>query len=485
MALASLILNSALNAFTWVMVNSKLVFEGFILVYFIAVNSLYTFVYLASFFEIRRQHKRSFIDDYDQFNKSKLAPGVSLIIPAYNEKLHAIDSIRSYLGVKYPKFEVIVVNDGSTDKTLELLIEEFQLVKSYRLFRNDAKSKPITGFYVSKTHSNLFVVDKINGGKGEALNAGLNVARHPYFASLDADAFLENDALLRIMKPFFENPKDVIGCGGIIRIFNGCALKNGEVAEISLSNNPLVLFQINEYIRAFTAFRSGFGFLKCLPISSGAFSLFNTELAREIGGFDCTEIGEDFEMLIRMHRKMMDKKRKYEIKFCAYPICWTEVPDTLKGLSRQRNRWHRGLISVLHKHERMLFNPAYKAVGNFSLPFFVFCELAGPIVEAAGYFYILYSIFTGAFHSVFFLSFFLVAILWGALLSVLAVLYEEINFNWYKKWQHILTLLIFSVLENFSYRQFTVFWRLQGMLDYFRGDQSWGKIERHGFKISK
>ncbi|MFA5105175.1 MAG: glycosyltransferase [Candidatus Margulisiibacteriota bacterium] len=461
---------------------SRIIFESFVLVYFIVINTMYTIVFLISFIEVRKQKKRSFIDDYDYFYRSKLAPGVSLIVTAYNESLNIRDSINSYLKLQYPKFEIIVSNDGSTDDTLKILIDEFKLKKVYHVLQDQARSKPVTSYYVSEKYPNLIVVNKENGGKADALNAGLNAAHYPYFASLDGDAILQPDALLRIMKPIFENPRRIIGAGGIIRVINDCIVEEGEIKEVELSKNPLVIFQTIEYIRAFTASRAGFSLLKSLPIVSGAFSLYNTSIAREIGGYDPDAIGEDFEFLTRIHRTMKDKKRDYEVKFLAYPICWTEVPQTFKALGMQRNRWHRGLISVLHKHERMIFNPRYGRIGFFSLPFFFFFEFVGPIIETLGYFYIILALLTFSLKPTFFFSFLLLAILWGTLLSMLAVLYEDLNFRWYKKWYQVLFLIFFAIIENVSYRQITVFWRIQGLIAYLRGEKSWGSLQRKGFR---
>ncbi|OGC24885.1 hypothetical protein A2291_01945 [candidate division WOR-1 bacterium RIFOXYB2_FULL_42_35] len=372
--------------------NSRIIFEAFVILYFLVINSMYTMVFLVSFFEVRIQNRRAFIDDYEHLNNSKLAPGVSLIVSAYNERVLIKDSVRSYLNLQYPRFEIIVVNDGSTDDTLEILAKEFGLIKTFKRLRTHARCKPVKGYYVTERDSNLIVIDKQNGGKADALNAGINAAHYPYFASLDGDAILQGDALLRIMKPIYENPNKVVGVGGIIRVMNDCDLEDGQVKEIRMSRNPLVIFQILEYIRAFTAGRTGFSLLKSLPIASGAFSLYNTTMAREMGGYDPNAIGEDFEFITRVHRTMREKKRDYEVKFRAYPICWTEVPSTIKALAKQRNRWHRGLTGVLQKHEKMLFNPRYGSIGLFSLPFFFLFEFMGPIVEGIGYIYILTSV---------------------------------------------------------------------------------------------
>ncbi len=464
--------------------NLVTLFETNVLLYFLAINGMYTFLFLLAFFEVRKQHKRAFIDDYDYFYKSKLAPSISLLVTAHNEELCIVESVKSYLALQYPKLEVIVINDGSTDGTLELLKRTFKLKKVYRVLQARIKCQNIKGYYVSQLYSNLIVLDKIQGGKGDALNAGLNAARYPYFASLDADAILEKDALLRIMKPLYENPNYNIGAGGIVRVINGCRVENSMVKDVRLSKNPLVIVQVLEYIRAFTAGRAGFALLKALPIVSGAFSVYRTVVARRIGGYDPKALGEDFEFVVRFHRALRERKKRYNLMYRAYPICWTEVPETLKLLGRQRNRWYRGLTYALHKHERMLLNPLYGRIGFLSLPFFFFFEFLGPIIEGIGYVYLAYYLLSGRMLSFFVLTFLALALLWGVFLSLLAVLFEDLNFHWYNKWYNVATLILFAFLENIFYRPLHTFWRLTGLVDYLRGKKGWGIMERKGFQTA-
>ncbi|MBU0731929.1 glycosyltransferase family 2 protein [Patescibacteria group bacterium] len=461
-------------------INSTL--QIVILIYFLQINLLYTFFTVLAFFEVRRQGKRIFIDDYAYLYHSKLTPGVSLLVPAYNEEATIVDSLKSHLRNKYPKYEVICINDGSTDKTLEILKKEFKLKeKKNHVIRTDVLNKPIRGYYVSTIDSSLIVIDKEGGGKSDALNAGINVARYPYFMSLDADTMLEEDAILKIMKPMVENPKNVAS-GGIVRVINGCTEKDGIVSEIKLSKNSLVRFQVLEYIRAFTAGRAGFSRIKNLLIVSGAFGVFKKDEVIELGGYKLGNIGEDMEVLVNLHEESRKAKRDYNILYRAYPVAWTEVPENLKSLGRQRNRWHRGLAGVLWSYKHMLFNPKYGSVGMFGLPFFFLFEFLGPIIEFTGYLYLIVLIAAGIINWPFFFLFLALAILWGVFLSISALLFEELNFKWYKKWYYIIILLIYAVIENVSYRQITVWYRIKGLLSFARGEKAWGKQERKGFK---
>lgn len=447
---------------------------------------MYSLLTLLAYFEVRSQRKRSFIDDYTYLRRSKLTPGISLLVPAHNEETTIVEAIKSHLRTNYPKYEVIIINDGSTDKTIEVLREEYKLKKIYRVIQTCIKTRKVKGYYISETEPNLVFIDKVNGGKADALNAGINAARYHYFMSIDADVILEKDAMLRVMKPLLENPEKNFAAGGIIRVANGCIVKKGEIKEIKLSRKPLPIFQVLEYIRAFTAGRAGFSKLKSLVIVSGAFGAFNTEQTRRIGGYEHKTVGEDMELLVRLHRRLRERKiKKYNIFFRAYPVCWTEVPETLRILGRQRNRWHRGLCDVISRHKRMIFNPRYGPIGLFSMPFFFLFEYLGPIIEMIGYIYLIYLTAFSIVDWPFFLAFLALAILWGMLLSVSAVLFEELNFKWYRKWYYIAVLIIFAIFENLGYRQLTVLWRIYGFYDFLRKKQAWGAMPRKGFQSVK
>lgn len=459
--------------------------DAFILLYFVGLNGIYSFLTFLAFFEVRRQCRRSFIDDYAYLYSSKLTPGATLLVPAYNEEVTIIEAVRSHLQTKYPKLEVIVINDGSKDGTFEILKKEFELIKVYRVMHAGIKTKEIKGYYISLTHPRLVVIDKVNGGKADALNVGINASKHPYFISIDADVILEEDAVLRIMKPFAENPDRYMAAGGIVRVANGCIEERGEIKEVKLSQKPLVAFQVMEYLRTFTAGRAGFSRLNSLLIVSGAFAVFNVEEARRIGGYAPNSVGEDMELLVKFHRSLRHGKRKYNILYCAYPVCWTEVPESLEILGRQRNRWQRGLCEVLSRHKRMLFNFRYGRIGLFAMPFYFLFEFMGPIIELLGYLYLILLIIFGFVNLPFIFLFLVLAVLWGILLSVSAVLFEDLNFKWYTQWQYIAKLLLFAILENFGYRQMTAVWRIQGSIDYFRGKKSWGAMTRKGFQPAK
>jgi cellulose synthase/poly-beta-1,6-N-acetylglucosamine synthase-like glycosyltransferase len=344
----------------------------------------------------------------------------------------------------------------------------------------------VRGIYRSTLpeYRNLVVVDKENGGKADALNAGINVAQHPYVCSIDADSLLEDDALQKVMKPFLED-ETVIAAGGIVRIANGCEVMNGRVVRVGLSSKLLPIFQVVEYFRAFLSGRMAWHGVNGLLIISGAFGMFRRADLIEAGGYNHETVGEDMELVVRLHRYNRERKKPYRIAFVPDPVCWTEVPETARILSRQRNRWQRGLLDTMLIHARMLFNPRYGIVGVAAMPYFFLVELLGPVIELAGYVVMVLMLALGILDLQMAVLFFVVALLYGVMFSVGSVLLEEISFQRYPNPKDIAVLLSFGVLENFGYRQLTVWWRIRGFLDYIRGRHVWEAMPRKGFEPAR
>ncbi len=452
-----------------------------ILLYFFAINSVYSLLTFMSFIEVHDQAKRAFIDDYAYMLRSKIVPGLTVLVPCYNEEGIVVDNVHSLLTSKYPRIEVVVINDGSSDGTLEKLVGEFGLRPSRRVVRGNIQAQAIRSIYTSPDDPRLIVVDKENGGKADSLNVGLNVCHMPYVLTIDADVVLDEGALLRIMKPILDDPERTVAGGGIVRIVNECKVRGGQVIRPKLPRQPLVLFQIVEYMRAFTAGRAGFARLDSLVIISGAFGVFSAGVLRKIGGFDPGTVGEDLEVMIRLHRYMRKRKRDYRVFYAAFPICWTEAPDSLRVLGRQRRRWHRGLSEALWRHRSMIFNPRYGRIGMFAMPVFLLFEWWGPLLEAVGYSLFIYLIISGNFDFWFFLPFLTIAVLWGIFLSVSSVAMQDIEFRWLSRWRSLQRLITYAVMENLGYRQLTLVWRLQGLVGWIFGRQKWGAMPRKGF----
>jgi cellulose synthase/poly-beta-1,6-N-acetylglucosamine synthase-like glycosyltransferase len=461
-------------------------FALLVLLYFLMVTGGYLILLLVSTRAVRTYMRRTRSIDYLAILRSEFATPVSILAPAFNESATIVQSVHSLLSLEYPSLEVIVINDGSTDATLRVLTEEFSLRLSSLASFPQIPTKEIRGIYVStkRQWDTLIVVDKVNGGKADALNAGINVARHPLFCAIDADSILESDALLKVARPFMDNPH-VVAAGGIIRIANDCLVERGRVTDVRLPHKRLPLFQIIEYLRAFLAARMAWSTLNALLIISGAFGMFRRDIVIACGGYKTDTVGEDMELVTRMHRVLLERGAPYRMVFIPDPVCWTEAPETLRSLGRQRNRWHRGLLDTVLRHRRMLFNPRYKAVGLLALPFFTLVELLGPIIEALGYLVIPVATALGMLDISTFVLFTTMAVVYGIFVSIAAVLLEEISFRRYGRPADLLRLLLHAFFENLGYRQMTVWWRVKACWDYFRGEKSWGAMPRRGFARAK
>jgi cellulose synthase/poly-beta-1,6-N-acetylglucosamine synthase-like glycosyltransferase len=452
----------------------------FVLGYFLAINGVYLTLYVISFAEIADYVRRETFSGFAELFTSNYAPPVSVVVPAYNEEATIVSSVRSFLTLHYPLHQVVVVNDGSKDGTLDALIREFDLYESDQPVRLQLETAPLRCIYTAP-HERLVVVDKENGGKSDALNAGVCAASYPLVCCMDADIVLEEDALLRVARPMIESGS-VAAVGGIVRVANGCEFEKGRIIKVKTPRKALPNFQIVEYLRAFIASRTAWSKLGCLMIISGAFGMFRRRDLISAGGYATDTVGEDMELVTRMHRVLLENDRKYRISFVPDPIAWTEVPDTLRVLGRQRDRWHRGLIDTLSRHRRMIFNPRYRAAGLLGLPYFLIFELLGPVVELLGYVAFVAGLALGVLDAQFALAFLLVAIGLGVLLSTAAVFLEELRLERYPRWRDLLKLTAYGVLENFGYRQINTFWRAKAIVSYLRKNTDWGAMERKGFE---
>jgi cellulose synthase/poly-beta-1,6-N-acetylglucosamine synthase-like glycosyltransferase len=458
-----------------------LAFNDVVLLYFLAISLHYLALMVIGFWETLRVVHNVQWQDERRLMQSPFTPPVSIIATAYNEEANIVESVRSLLTLHYPRFEVIVVNDGSTDRTLEILTETFALRHVSRSFEYLVPCRPIRGAYESTVFPNLVVVDKENGGcKADATNGGLNFAMYPLVCVLDADSVLDDDALLRTVRPFVQDPGRTVGTGGSVRIVNGCEVRAGRVTRVRLPGRLLPLLQVVEYLRGFLFARMGWSRLNALPIISGAFGVFDKRLILRAGGYEQTSLGEDFEMVIRLHRYIGDHRLPYRLRFVPDPVCWTEVPETLRVLRRQRSRWHRGLLDTLLRHRAMIGRPRYGSVGLLSLPAFVAFELLGPVVELLGYLVVPIAYLVGILNTPYMLAFLALAFLLSILLSIFAVLLDDIAFRRHARVQDLALLILASVVENLGYRQITVWWRVCAFWEYWRGDSGWGQMERRG-----
>jgi len=411
---------------------------------------------------------------------SSAVPRVSILVPAYNESLSIVDSVRSLLTLHYPYYEVVLVNDGSTDDTLEQLKAAYDLYEVPPAVMRRLRTERVRAYYRSHTWTKLLVVDKINGGKADSLNVALDAARYPYVLACDADTLIEPDALLRLARPFLFDQK-IAAVGGTIRVVNSCRVEDGRVIDARVDSRWLAGIQTVEYLRAFLFGRLGWNLLGGNLIISGAFGLFRRDYLTEILGYATSTVTEDFELIVRLQRHLKEKAIRASVVFIPDPVAWTEVPVSIAVLGRQRERWHRGLIATMVAHRRLLFNPRYGATGLLAMPYFLFGELLAPLVELVGLVLSLGGAAFGLLHPRYALAFFAVAYLYGSVLSLAAILMEEVSFHRYRRRSDTWRLVAFAFLEPFGYRQITVWFRLKAFVRYFRGDHSWGRMKREGF----
>jgi len=451
--------------------------------FFVAFLVVHTGLLVAAEIELHRYAVRTKAIGLRHRVRSPLAPAVSILVPAYNEGLSIADSVRSLLALDYPRTEIVVINDGSTDDTIERLTKEFGLRRIIRPTPPYLPHKPVRGVYAPDSDLRLLVVDKENGGKADSLNAGINFASHPLFCAVDGDSMLEQDALVKTALPFIEDPLRTVASGGLIRIANGCRIETGRVAEARLPGERLPMFQVIEYARAFFAARTGWSAIGGLLIISGAFGIFRTDMVIAAGGYRTGIVGEDMELVLRLHRVCRLRGKPYRIVYVPDPVCWTEAPASAKVLRRQRSRWHRGLIEALYLHRRMMGNPRYGVVGLVALPSMLLFEALGPLIELAGYGVSLAALVAGVIAPLGFVLFLAVAILYGQFLTLGAIALEDATFNRYPAWGDLRRLLGYAFAESFGFRQMMHLWRLEGFWQLIRKSE-WGAMERRGFSGS-
>lgn len=460
------------------MVQSVIEFTTwFVLAYFVMLNGGYLLLNLFSFLSLRRWNEERILDDLPQ-TYAGLDPPISLLVPAYNEESTIAASVRSMLQIAYSQLEIIVINDGSKDGTLEALKQEFALVPFPEAYRVQIPTKPINGIFRSTRYPNLRVIDKVNGGKADSLNAGINASRFPLFCGVDADSVLQRDSLQRVVRPFLRDPT-MVATGGTIRIANGCEVRGGYLTSVGLPRNIWAMFQVVEYLRAFLFGRLGWSALNGMLIISGAFGLFRKDVVVRAGGYRPKTIGEDMELIVRMHRILRDEGTPYRIEFVPDPVCWTEAPEDWRTLKNQRVRWQRGLSESLVANWGLMFNRRGGVPGWCAFPFMVMFEWLGPLIELFGYAFMLFAFSFGLVSWQALVVFLFVAIGLGIMLSVSGLLLEEMSFHIYPKGRHLAWLALIVILENFGYRQLNSYWRLIGLWRWAtQGEASWGTMTR-------
>lgn len=455
-------------------------FNYFVLYYMVSINTFYAILFIVAIRALYIDRKKKRYWSYADMAGSSYTPPLSIVVPSYNEEETIVDNVKALLSLEYNEFELIIVNDGSKDDTLGQLIREFDMVKMDMPYRKEIKTKEVNGLYLSALFENIVVVDKANGGKADALNAGINMSKYPIITSIDADSIIERDSLIKVIRPFVEDPTVVVS-GGVVRPVNDCTVDKGFIEKVRLAKSNLARFQTVEYLRAFLFGRLGLGSLNALLIVSGAFGVFKKTTVIDAGGYTEDTIGEDMELIVKIHRMMRDKGKAYQIVFVPDPVCWTQVPEDTAVLKSQRKRWHIGLMDSMIKHKKMMFNPKYGIVGMLAMPYYFFVEMLGAIVETLGYLTFVASFWLGLINFEFFMLFLAVSVLYGIFLSTSAILLDEYNFSKYSEIKEYLLLMLYSIIENVGYRQLTAWWRFSAFLTYRKKSKVWGDMKRTTF----
>ncbi len=448
------------------------------IVYFILMQTYMVFLALASGMALRRNHHIRRFGRVGEMLSSKSSPPVSIIIPAYNEEAGIVDAIRSMSIVKYPRFELVVTNDGSTDGTLEALIAAFELEKVKIPVRRGIETAHVRAIYRGRSGVDLTLIDKENGGRADALNAGINAARYPYVFCTDADVILAPDCLVQAMQRVVEDRERTVGVGGNIRPLNGSRVQLGHLIEATVPKKIIPRFQVLEYVRTFLASRPAWSWMNALPLVSGAFGIWRRDAVLAVGGFSSGHMGEDLDLTMRIHRHYLQTKIPYRIVYEPSAVIWTEVPETVRVLRRQRIRWHRGLMRAIGDFKGMTFNPRYRQLGMVTWAAFYLFEYLAPIIEFVGWFVIPVAWYLGALNGLSLVWMLLIALGMGVLNSVMALLLDE-SYGYFNSPEDTSRLVVMALIENFGIRQMTVLWRIRAMAGG-RSVKGWGNMERRG-----
>lgn len=490
------------------------IWESIFIIYTLVYNAITIFLIFGAWLRVRFLLRLDQIIEYDNLYRSPFAPSVALIVPAFNEQHTIVDTMRSLFKLKYQNVEFIIVNDGSTDETVDELIKAFHFVRRDVSYAETLPTARVRGFYEAMAQDQdhkirrIILIDKENGGKADSLNCGVNAALSPYICCVDADTIIDPMTLLEIMQPIVESTDKIVASGGQVAIFSRSATQ-GDSGQRELPKSWLAMFQLVEYMRSFTISRTGLAGFNLLLILCGVFAVFNRKLICDVGGFlsgknsskialeycgQKTTVADDIEIIVRLQRYLKEKELPGRILFLPYPIVWTQAVNNLKDYGKQRSRWYRGLLQVLFFHKKLLFNPKYGKIGLFAMPYLYFFEAIGPILELLGYISVPILYFLGLLNFDFFLLLLILSVLTGVLISLVAVLigiWSEgkiakdralSSLFHFEGFRNKLKVLSFSMLSMVGYRQMQIYFQLKGFIDYFRGVERWDKFKHDKFE---
>jgi cellulose synthase/poly-beta-1,6-N-acetylglucosamine synthase-like glycosyltransferase len=438
----------------------------------IVSNLFYVFLLIAATIRIRKEKMNH------PFLNYRTLP-VTLVVPAYNEEKSIEQSVKSFLNQDYPVFEIILINDGSKDKTAEIVLKMFHfeplpVPEHFKLGMGKVKA-----MYFCE-EKNITFVDKENSGKADSLNFGIELSKYEYICTVDADSILSPFAFRRTCWEFIKTP-ETLACGSAIRVFNGAEIKeNGEIAYTQ-PKSLLEFCQMMEYKKSFYTGRLGWDLFKSTMIISGAFGMYKKSALLEVGGYDRDSVGEDMDLIIRMHKHFLKKKIEYVISYIPDPLCLTEVPSDFATLSKQRNRWQRGLMESIFKGDTILFSNGKSFFSRFAIPFYIFTEIVSPIVEVTSYLMIAFGLYFNLLNWKVVLLFLIISILFSSIISLSVTILDEKTFSKSVTVFSAFKILMVSIIMNIGYRQFITLQRLSGMVDFYLKRKDWGRMNRRGF----
>lgn len=436
------------------------------LVYFWVANTALLALTGLAIWEFLRDDRRKGYAGSEEIVSSQLAQGVSVIVPALNQEAVIVRSVHSMLALRYPRHEVIVVDHGSADATFERLRRSFDLVPVVTEIPTDLPTlgRVIDVHVPHEGHTPLVVVRTENHGRSDAINVGVNAAKELLVGIVDADLFVDSNALIDVSKPFADDPTRVVASGGVLRVGNGSRFVDGRLVDARPAKAWIVRIQIVEYLRAFLLGRSGWSRFRGVMLIPGAVAMFRRDILVEVGGYDPDRVGADFELVIRLHRHMIKQGREYSVHLVAGQVSWKEVPATCRGLRAQRMRWHRELAGSLWMHRGMLFRPEYGLFGSVVLPYYWVFELVSPMLELMALLLVGIGFALGLLSGSYLLLFLVVVYGYGTVVTLVTLTVEEVTFHKYTRWRDLAVIVLASVLENLGYRQLTAWWRLEGLV---------------------
>lgn len=408
---------------------------------------------------------------------------VSIIVPAHNEEITVVDTVKSLLMMDYRLYEIIVVDDGSTDQTMQVLVDAFQLQKVNRpINRQITCKKELNVFEGVINGFSIMLIQKENGGKADALNMGINASRFPYFVCMDADSVLQKDSLKSIVRPVLED-NSVAAVGGLVRISNCAVLNQGELIDYHMPWNPIVGMQILEYDRSFMASRILMDKFNGNLIISGAFGLFKREMVISIGGYDVSTMGEDMELVVKIHAFCRINKIDYSIKYAPDAICWSQCPSSIKDLKKQRRRWFIGLFQCLKKHNRIFMSPEFGVIGYVSYLYYLLYELLSPFIELFGIITMVLAYMVNLINVPFMIMFFLIYALYGAVLTITAFFARIYTQNIKLSFLDVIKSIYLCLVESLFFRFIQAFTRMTALFHYKKKKNVWGQIQRQKINL--